>query len=198
MGKRLVGSVGLSDSGVPDDLLTTKGDTHGYSSTNARIPIGDDDQVLTADSSEALGLKWATPGGGATVTTVSTLLSTTFTTTSATATVLTGLSLTLPTITGGKCLVVCSGIWTRSTTGGANGQLYTDATGSDAQIYGTMRASEFEVDVVVPQFCFSSNCIHDASGDNISVYVWTGGGTQACLGSGSSGKSWTMSAIGVG
>ena len=60
MGKRLIGSVGLADSGVPDDLLTTKGDTHGFSSTNARIPIGDNDQVLTADSAEALGLKWAT------------------------------------------------------------------------------------------------------------------------------------------
>ena len=64
MGKRLIGSVGLTDTGVPDDLLTTKGDTHGYSSTNARIPIGSDGDVLTADSGEALGLKWATPGGG--------------------------------------------------------------------------------------------------------------------------------------
>ena len=66
MGKRLIGSVGLADSGVPDDLLNTKGDTHGFSSTNARIPIGDDDTVLTADSSEALGLKWATTAGGQT------------------------------------------------------------------------------------------------------------------------------------
>ena len=66
MGKRLIGSVGLADSGVPDDLLTTKGDTHGFSSTNARIPIGDDDQVLTADSSEALGLKWGDAAGGVT------------------------------------------------------------------------------------------------------------------------------------
>jgi len=59
MVKKLVGSVGLASSGVPDDLLTTKGDTHGFSSTNARIPIGDDDDVLTADSGEALGLKWS-------------------------------------------------------------------------------------------------------------------------------------------
>jgi len=70
MGKRLIGSVGLSSSGVPDDLLTTKGDTHGYSSTNARIPIGDDDDVLTADSGEALGLKWSAPAGGGSITKV--------------------------------------------------------------------------------------------------------------------------------
>ena len=36
--------------------LTTKGDMHGYSDTNTRIPIGNNDEVLTADSSEALGL----------------------------------------------------------------------------------------------------------------------------------------------
>jgi hypothetical protein len=44
--------------GVPDDLLTTKGDTHGFDTANARVPIGVDTQVLTADSTEALGLKW--------------------------------------------------------------------------------------------------------------------------------------------
>ena len=41
--------------------LTTKGDIYGFSTLNARIPIGTNNQVLTADSAEALGLKWATP-----------------------------------------------------------------------------------------------------------------------------------------
>jgi hypothetical protein len=40
--------------------LTTKGDLYGYSTTNARVPIGTNGQVLTADSTAALGLKWAT------------------------------------------------------------------------------------------------------------------------------------------
>lgn len=40
--------------------LTTKGDLYGYSTTNARVPIGTNGQVLTADSTQALGLKWAT------------------------------------------------------------------------------------------------------------------------------------------
>lgn len=39
--------------------LTTKGDLIGFSTVNARIPIGSDTQVLTADSSQTLGLKWA-------------------------------------------------------------------------------------------------------------------------------------------
>ena len=38
--------------------LTTKGDMHGYSDTNTRIPIGNNNLTLLADSSEDLGLKW--------------------------------------------------------------------------------------------------------------------------------------------
>jgi hypothetical protein len=44
--------------------LTTKGDLYGYSTTNARVPIGTNGQVLTADSTAALGLKWGTPASG--------------------------------------------------------------------------------------------------------------------------------------
>jgi hypothetical protein len=43
--------------------LTTKGDLYGFSTLDARIPIGTNNQVLTADSAQALGLKWATPAG---------------------------------------------------------------------------------------------------------------------------------------
>jgi len=48
--------------------LTTKGDVWGYSSVNARIPVGTNGQVLTADSAQTLGLKWATPTGTGDVT----------------------------------------------------------------------------------------------------------------------------------
>ena len=58
------GGMGGGEAGVPDDLLTTKGDTHGYTNTNARVPIGINNQVLQADSGEALGLKWATLANG--------------------------------------------------------------------------------------------------------------------------------------
>lgn len=44
--------------------LTTKGDIFGYDTANARIPVGTDGQVLSADSAEALGVKWITGGGG--------------------------------------------------------------------------------------------------------------------------------------
>lgn len=41
--------------------LTTKGDLYTYSTTDARLAVGANDTVLTADSSTATGLKWATP-----------------------------------------------------------------------------------------------------------------------------------------
>lgn len=44
--------------------LTTKGDLYGHSTVDARIPVGSDGQVLTADSTQTLGVKWAAGGGG--------------------------------------------------------------------------------------------------------------------------------------
>jgi hypothetical protein len=44
--------------------LTTKGDLYGYSTTDARVPVGTNGQVLTADSTAATGVAWAAAGGG--------------------------------------------------------------------------------------------------------------------------------------
>jgi hypothetical protein len=38
--------------------LTTKGDIYTYSTVNARLPVGSNDQILVADSTETTGLKW--------------------------------------------------------------------------------------------------------------------------------------------
>lgn len=40
------------------DVQTTKGDLAGYSTSAARVPVGSDGQVLTADSTAALGLSY--------------------------------------------------------------------------------------------------------------------------------------------
>ena len=43
--------------------LTTKGDLYVYGSTGTRLPIGADTYVLTADSTQTLGMKWAPSTG---------------------------------------------------------------------------------------------------------------------------------------
>lgn len=43
--------------------LTTKGDIYTYDTAEARLPVGANGYVLTADSSEATGLKWTTVSG---------------------------------------------------------------------------------------------------------------------------------------
>jgi len=42
--------------------LTTKGDIFGYSTINARIPVGTNGKILTADSTVATGVSWANGG----------------------------------------------------------------------------------------------------------------------------------------
>ena len=55
---------------VPDEngtialnRLTTKGDILTYSTAPTRLAVGTNDQVLTVDSTQATGLKWAAAGG---------------------------------------------------------------------------------------------------------------------------------------
>ncbi len=49
--------------------LTTKGDVYTYDTDNARLPVGSNGQVLTADSGETTGLKWAAAGTSSPLTT---------------------------------------------------------------------------------------------------------------------------------
>lgn len=50
--------------GSANSPLTTKGDIWGFSSTDARIGVGTNGYVLTADSAQTLGVKWAPAASG--------------------------------------------------------------------------------------------------------------------------------------
>ena len=89
--------------------LTTKGDLYGFSTLDARIPIGANNTVLTADSTESLGLKWAAPAGGGKVLQVIFANSTTATSNSTTTFEDTTLTATItPSSASSKVLVLVS------------------------------------------------------------------------------------------
>ena len=56
------GNTGWVAVGGGSSPLTTKGDLFGFSTTDARVPVGANDEVLIADSTQALGVRWGTVG----------------------------------------------------------------------------------------------------------------------------------------
>lgn len=59
-------TVTVTGGGIPPTILDAKGDIIAATAadTAARLAVGTDGQVLTADSAEATGLKWSTVSGG--------------------------------------------------------------------------------------------------------------------------------------
>ena len=66
-GQVLTVAAGVPSWASPSDQtpLTTKGDVFTFSTVDARLGVGANGTVLTADSAEATGLKWAAPSAGA-------------------------------------------------------------------------------------------------------------------------------------
>jgi len=93
--------------------LTTKGDLYGFSTVPARVAVGTNGQVLTADSTIATGVKWAT-AASASPTSGNSFVSTAQSTTSDT---YTGLSTaqTVTMTTGTKVLVLLNATVNSST-----------------------------------------------------------------------------------
>ena len=58
MGKRLIGSVGLTPASDTGFDLDTKGQIHGYSSTQFALDVGTANQGILVDSSATAGIKW--------------------------------------------------------------------------------------------------------------------------------------------
>jgi trimeric autotransporter adhesin len=86
--------------------LTTKGDLFTFTTVDARLGVGANDTVLTADSSEATGLKWAAAAAGGKVLQVVQGTKTDTTSTTSQTFVTTNLSVSItPSSTNSKILV---------------------------------------------------------------------------------------------
>jgi len=112
--------------------LTTKGDLFGFDTADARIPVGTNGHVLTADSAQSLGVKWAAAATGkikqivfGTLTSTASTTSTSYTDTGITASI-------TPSSASNKILVlatICEGL------GGSSASSFlTLANGSDTNL----------------------------------------------------------------
>ena len=89
--------------------LTTKGDVFTFSTEDARIGVGADGTVLTANSSEATGLEWAAPAAAGKVLQVVSATNATQASSSSSAYADTGLTATItPTLASSTILVLVS------------------------------------------------------------------------------------------
>ena len=178
-------------SGIQETITDAKGDIIAATAADAvaRLAVGANDTILTADSSTATGLKWAAPAGGgkvlqvvqATYSTATTIASTSFTDT--------GLSGTItPSSASSKILIMVNQVlfYTRNANQlGVWGRIMRNAT----SIYGESAFFEFDRDGaagVVERYTAWTPMYLDSPATTSSITYKTQGSLQTTANSASS------------
>lgn len=152
--------------------LTTKGDVYGYDTAPARIPVGTNGQVLTADSTQALGVAWATPAAAGGMTLLST------TTMSSTATNITSINQTYK-----HLLITMTGM---TTSGGNNWNMrFNSDSGANYNTFGnpspltTNWQSLGATDITAGNRLPSGSTTTDGNRTSLSLWIYNYASTSA-------------------
>ena len=168
------GMVLVDVSGLADTVMTTNGDLVDFAGgVRARLPIGLEDQLLTVSAS---GLpNWETAGAsGATTNSITTTVTSGFTSTSTSFVAVTGMTLTLSDESGGMALVSCAGGTWENTTADTNCQ----AVLTDDTVASTTATAVFSGRSVGRYMnALSLTGTFDTDGSVIALYTKVGSGT---------------------
>lgn len=153
-----------SGSAINPNIVDAKGDIIAATAadTVARLAVGTNDQVLTADSSTATGLKWATPAAGGKVLQVITAETSTSTAISSTSYADTGITATItPSSTSSRILVLITANTYNDSGGsrtaiGAGARIVRGAT----QVYAQNLSTYLQTASAVLQLIVSNNYIY--------------------------------------
>jgi len=134
--------------------LTTKGDLYTFSTSDARLAVGTNGQVLTADSSEATGLKFATPAGGGKVLQVATALLTGEVSTSSSTMSDTGLQVSItPSSATSKVLIFANCNEITKDAGNSGNAVKLDITRGATQIYNAGDGNAYTGTAITNNIC---------------------------------------------
>ena len=166
--------VATADAAIPKSTVTTKGDIIAAtaSATVTRVAVGTNGHILTADSTEAAGIKWAAAAAGYSAPT----LGSTVLTSGATISTVTGLTLTSPVINTPKTTIGYS----------SKTAAYTVASGDEGYLFSMNNAA-------TQQFNIPTDATFNfAIGTEIN-FVWITGAGQPTIGATTPGTTTVIS-----